>query len=190
MIKNFRQYNESFKPEDTESPDTISDINSFNDDEEIISDFNKNKSILSNIYTSYKNEKELFKKLIDQKFTNNTSDKKSTKFKNPLLGMWAKSCSMRRELTDITNQISKFEIDIKNEQENIKNNPSMKDSSMSNIELTQNKIREKREQINKIQSDITKSEKTTMDNLKKMKDQTSSSKKRLDTYTTTKFSKK
>jgi hypothetical protein len=191
MIKKYNQFIlETFNAEQNDPPEIASDMNTFNDTEDVIKEFNNKKVTVNNIYMTYKDEKDLINKLSSQKFIDNTNNKKSIKFQNPLLGLWAQSCEKRREIKDINDQVSKWNDDIKDEQDNIKNNPSMKDSSSSNIQLTQDKIKEKNQQITKLQMDVVNLEKLAKDKLKKMTDDINSSKKRIDLYRTNKFAKK
>ena len=191
MIKKYSDFiNETYFPEQTDSPEIASDMNKFNDIESQIKDFGKYKVVISNIYMTYTDEGDLINKLAAQKFIEKTEDKKKIKFENPVLGIWAQSCEKRRTLKDMDDQIKKWQEDIKNEEDNIKNNPSSKESGTENIKLTEDRIRLKNQEIAKRQMEISDLEKSSMDKLNALKDELTLSKKRLDMYRDNKFAKK
>ena len=160
MIKKYTQFvNETYFPEKTDSPEIASYMNKFNDIESQIKDFDKYKVVISNIYMTYIDEKDLIKKLAAQNFIEKTEDKKKIKFENPVLGIWAQSCEKRRTLKDMDDQIKKWQEDIKNEEDNIKNNPSSEESGKGNIKLTEDKIKLKSQEVSKKQMEISNLEK-------------------------------
>ena len=191
MIKKYNQFvNETYVPEQTDSPEITSDMNRFNDIESDIKNFDKYKAVISNIYMTYIDEKDLINKLSTQKFIQKGQDKSKIEFENPILGIWAQSCEKRRYLKDSDDQIKKWQEDIKNEQENIKNNPSSKESGMDNIKLIEDKIKLKSQEISKKQLEISNLEKLAKDKLVALKNDLTLSKKRLDMYRVDKFTKK
>jgi hypothetical protein len=191
MIKKYSEFIvETYFPDKTDSPEMASDMNRFNDISSQIKEFATKKVTISNIYMTYTDEKDLINKLSAQKFIDKTENRKKIKFHNPILGMWAQSCEKRRELKDIDDQIKKWEEDIKNEQFNLKSNPSSKDTVDANIKLTQDKIREKTQDISKKQMEIANLEKLAKDKLKALTNELGLSKKRLDLYRVNKFAKK
>jgi len=191
MIKKYSEFIvENYFPDNTDSPEIASDMNGFNDISNQIKEFNTKKVTINNIYMTYTDEKDLINKLSSQKFIDNTSDKKSIKFHNPILGMWAQSCEKRRDLKEIDDQIKKWQEDIKNEESNLKSNPSSKDTVDANIKLTQDKIKEKTQEVSKKQMEIANLEKLANDKLKSLSDELGLSKKRLDMYRANKFAKK
>jgi len=191
MIKKYSEFIlENYFPDNTDSPEIASDMNGFNDISDQIKEFDTKKVTINNIYMTYTDEKDLINKLSSQKFIDNTSDKKSIKFHNSILGMWAQSCEKRRDLKEIDDQIKKWEEDIKNEEDNIKNNPSSEESVRANINLIEDKIKQKTQDVSKKQLEIGDLEKLAKDKLKSLKDELSLSKKRLDMYRANKFAKK
>lgn len=191
MIKRFKEWiNETYYADSTDAPEIASDMNRFNDLETQIKDFDRYRLTITNIYNTYKDEKDLINKLAAQKFIQKTENKKKMKFQNPILTLWAQSCEKRRELKDIDDQIKKWQEDIKNEEENIKNNPSSKESGQANIKLIQDKIKQKNIDLSKKQVEIVNLEKSAKDRLKSMQEDLKLSKKRLDMYRINKLSEK
>jgi hypothetical protein len=191
MIKKYSEFIvENYFPDNTDSPEIASDMNGFNDISDQIKEFDTKKVTINNIYMTYTDEKDLINKLSSQKFIDNTSDKKSIKFHNSILGMWAQSCEKRRDLKEIDDQIKKWQEDIKNEESNLKSNPSSKDTVDANIKLTQDKIKEKTQEVSKKQMEIANLEKLAKDKLKALSGELGLSKKRLDMYRANKFAKK
>jgi len=191
MIKKYSEFIlETYFPEQTDSPEISSDMNRFNDIENNIKDFDKYKVTISNIYMTYTDEKDLINKLSAQKFIDKTDNKKKIKFHNQVLGLWAQSCEKRRELKDVDDQLKKWKEDIKNEEDNIKSNPSSKESGTANIKLIEDKIKQKLQDVTKKQLEIANLEKLAKDKLKSLKDELGLSKKRLDMYRANKFAKK
>ena len=175
-------FNEKYFPDQSDSPESASAMNSFNDIEELIKEFEKSKTTIYNIYITYVDERDLVSKLSAQKFIDNTTDKRKIKFHNPLLGMWAQSCDKSRDLKDIDEQIKKWNQDISDEKSNVMANPSSKESVDGNIKLTQDKIGLKNQEISKISQEIMNLQKAVKDKLKAMRDELSLSKKRIDLY--------
>jgi hypothetical protein len=191
MIKKYSEFIvETYFPDKTDSPEMASDMNRFNDISTQIKEFDTKKVTINNIYMTYTDEKDLMNKLSSQNFIDKTENKKMIKFHNPILGMWAQSCEKRRELKDIDDQIKKWEEDIKNEESNLKSNPSSKDSVDANVKLTQDKIKEKTQEVSKKQIEIANLEKLAKDKLKSLNAELGLSKKRLDLYRVNKFAKK
>ena len=190
MIKKYLNFLETYIPEQTDAPEIASDMNTFNASEDQVKEFDTKKITISNIYLTYKDEKDLIDKLVSQKFIDRAGDKKTIKFHNPLLGLWAQSCEKRRELKDIEDQMGKLNQSIKDEQENLKNNPSSADTVNANIKSTEDNITQKKQEITKKQTEILNIEKLAKDKLKQFKDELTNSKKRLDMYRTNKFIKK
>lgn len=190
LIKKYKQFLETYIPEQTDAPEIASDMNTFNASEDQVKEFDTKKITISNIYLTYKDEKDLIDKLVSQKFIDRAGDKKTIKFNNPLLGLWAQSCDKRRELKDMEDQISKWDQSIKDEQDNLKNNPSSADVVNANIKLTEDKISQKKQEVAKKQTEILNLEKLANDKLKQLRSELTNSKKRLDMYRANKLSKK
>lgn len=181
MIKKFNEYVlENYIAEPTDAPEIASDKNQFNNIQKQVDEYNKNKTVVNNIYLSYLNEVDLINKLSGQKLIDRTSDKKSIKFYNPIIGLWAQSCQKKREIKDINTEIEKLKQNIKDEETNIKNNPSSKDSIQSTIDLINDKIKLKGTDINKKLSEITNLENTTKEKIKSYINDIATSKKRID----------
>lgn len=183
MIKKFNDFiSEKYFPTQNDSPDIISYMNTFNNSELVIVEYNKKKVTLTNIYLTYKDEIDLYNKLSTQEFIEKTSDKKSINFKNPLLGLWAQSCKKNRELQDITNQLNKWQEEIKSEESNIISNPSMEVSSKEQISLLEEKIKLKNKEISNKKIEILNLEKLAKTKLDEIKKELADSKKRIDMY--------
>ena len=190
LIKKYKQFLETYIPDQTDAPEITSDMNRFNGSESQIKEFGTKKVTINNIYMTYKDEKDLIDKLVAQKFIDRTGNKKTIQFNNPLLGLWAQSCDKRRELKDMEDQISKWDQSIKDEQDNLKNNPSSADVVNANIKLTEDKISQKKQEVAKKQTEILNLEKLANDKLKQLRSELTNSKKRLDMYRANKLSKK
>lgn len=190
LIKKYKQFLETYIPDQTDAPEITSDMNRFNGSESQIKEFGTKKVTINNIYMTYKDEKDLIDKLVAQKFIDRTGNKKTIQFNNPLLGLWAQSCDKRRELKDMEDQISKWDQSIKDEQDNLKNNPSSADVVNANIKLTEDKISQKKQEVAKKQTEILNLEKLANDKLKQLSSELTNSKKRLDMYRANKLSKK
>lgn len=191
MIKQFDQFiNELYNAQSTDPPQIASDMNRYNDLENQIKDFDRLKVTVNNIYMTYKDEKDLINKLSAQKLIDKTDNKKKMKFHNPVLAIWAQSCEKRRDLKELQDQIKNWKTNISDDQSNIKANPSSKDSLSANIKLVEDKIRQKNQDISKLQIEIANLEKIAKDKLKSMKDDLVFSKKRIDQYRFNKFIKK
>jgi hypothetical protein len=181
MIKKFKDYIlENYIAEPTDAPEIASDKNQFNNIQKQVEEYNKKKTIVTNIYLSYVNEVDLINKLSGQKLIDRTADKKSIKFYNPIIGLWAQSCQKQREVKDIKAEIEKLKGNIKDEETNIKMNPSSKESIQSTIDLINDKIKLKGTEINDKLSEINNLEKTTKDKIKSYVNDINTSKKRID----------
>jgi hypothetical protein len=187
-IKNFDNFiNEVYQPTQGDAPEVASQMNNFNSKEAMIKDFETHKVDVNNIYMTYKDEADLINKLAARKLiVKKTSNKKEIKFTNELLAIWAQSCEKRRDLKEIDDNIKKLEEDNINRQENIKNNPSLKDSENESIKMNSDKITSKKTEIANLQKEILNLEKEAKDKLNKIKIDLSQSKKKIDLYRTEK----
>lgn len=190
MIKRYSEFIiEIYQPDQSDAPEIASDINKLGDIDKIVKDFEKYKVDISNIYNTYKDEIDLINKLSARNFIEKkTSDKKKIKFINPLLAMWAQSCQKRRDISSIDSSIKKDEEEVKNQKDNINSNPSMKDSILSNIKSYQDRINNRKQEIIKLQKEVMDLERSTKNKLKEIKDEFTSSKKRIDLYKSQKTS--
>ena len=176
MIKNYKKFLELFTPDNLDPPEVASAMNSSNNDEKNIKEYNDKKSTISNLYLNYKNEDELVNNLFSQKLIPSKTDSKKMIFNNPLIGIWASICSKNRDLVNIENDIKKYQDQLIDENDNLKKNPSSKDSISKNIKLIQSQIQQKNKDINQkkteimnMQTDITKQLKVIVDRINKSK---------------------
>jgi hypothetical protein len=158
MIKTYKQFiSEKFIPDKNATPEVASAINTNNKNEADVKEYNAKKNTILNIYKSYTSEKDLLQKLTSGKFINKTNNIKNLKFNNPLLGLLSQIADKNRKVIDIEKQIDGWKGDIGNEQLNIKNNPSNKEGSTDQINLINDKIKTKTDEINALKLDIDKS---------------------------------
>lgn len=149
---------EKFIPDKNATPEVASAINVNNKNEVDVKEYNAKKNTLLNIYKSYKDEKDLLNKLTSGLFINKTTNIKNLKFNNPLLGLLANVADKNRKVIDIENQISGWKGDIGDEQKNIQSNPSNKEGSTEQINLINDRIKTKTDEINALKLDIDKSQ--------------------------------
>ena len=187
-IKNYSEFIvDAYQPTQGDAPEVASQMNTFNSKENMIKDFEVHKVDVNNIYMTYKDEGDLINKLAARKLIEKkTQNKKEIKFNNELLAIWARSCEKRRDLKEIQDGIDGLEEDNKNREENIKNNPSLKDSEQDAMNLNSDKISTKKTEIAKLQKEILDLEKEAKDKLNKLKIDLSQSKKKIDLYRTQK----
>jgi hypothetical protein len=172
---------EKFTPQETDPPEQVSGMNNFNDIEKWFLEFNSKKSALQNIYMNYKTEEDLVKTLQSQKYIN-SKNLKLMKFNNPLLGMWAKSCEIRREVNDIQNGIGELNKTVKNDTDNMNANPTTAESSKQSIDLKKQDLTNKQKQLQEKNLELANQEKRTKDELKKMMDNNKKSKTQINMY--------
>ena len=188
MIKRYKDFimGEGIVPTITDSPENISNINSMNQIEKDIKEFNSKKTLVTNIYLTYIDENDLINKLTSQKFIDSKS-RKDIKFHNHLKGMWAQVCSKRREINNINNEILKWEKEIQDSNSNIRSNPSSKESIESQISLLKERILLKKKELVEKNTEILNLEKIITDKIKVMKNDLLNSKKRIDISNLNKF---
>jgi hypothetical protein len=172
---------EKFIPQETDPPEQVSGMNNFNDIEKWINEFNSKKSALQNIYTNYKTEEDLVKTLQKQKYIN-SPNLKLMKFNNPLLGMWAKSCEIRREVNDIQKGIDDLNNTIKDDTDNVTANPSTAESGKESINLKKQDLTNKQKLLQDKNLELANQEKKVRDELKKMMDNNKKSKTQINMY--------
>jgi predicted nucleic acid-binding Zn-ribbon protein len=159
MIKSYKEFiSEKFIPDKNADPEVASAININNKNEDDVKEYNSKKNTLLNIYKTYKDEKDLLLKLTTAKFINKTTNIKNLKFNNPLLGLLATISDKNRKVIDIEKQIDGWKDNIKDQQQNISNNPSNKEGSTDQINLLNDQIKTKTDEINALKLDITKSQ--------------------------------
>lgn len=189
MIKKYSEFiSEKYQVTMSNPPEITSDMNSYNDLEENINSFNKYKTDIRNIYMNYKDNADLINKLSSKDFIDKkTQDADQIKFKYSLLSFYAQYCQKERELNDSESVIKKLESDISNEQKNM-GDPALKEVSENNIKQTKEEISKKRKDIEVLKREIMDKQKKVNDTLKTMKDNLSNTKNRLDVYNTQKMS--
>ena len=187
--KNFI-YEASYTPEQSDPPEIISDMNTSNNTENTVKEYNQKKSVIENIYNNYTDEKDLINKLISQKFISKGDNVTNIIFNNVLLGMWAQSCEKQRELKDMNDQITKWGEDIKSQKLSLSKNPSSKESIESDISLTQSKIDQKNKELNQKKIDITNLQKNVAAKLKTLQDELNTSDKNINMYNKSKTPEK
>lgn len=188
-IKKYKNFvKEAYLATQGDAPEIASQMNTFNSMENIIKDFEIHKADVNNIYMTYKDEADLINKLSARKLIEKkTTNKKEIKFTNELLAIWAQSCEKRRDLKNIEESIEKLNQDNRDRQENIKNNPSLKDSEQESIKSNTDTISSKKQEISQLQKEISNLEKEAKDKLNKIKLDLSMSKKKIDMYRTQKM---
>lgn len=187
-IKKYTQFvRETYQATQGDAPEIASQMNTYNSKEKLIKDFEIHKVDVNNIYMTYKDEADLINKLAARNLIEKkTTNKKEIKFTNELLAIWAQSCEKRRDLLNIQESIEKLNQDNSDRQENIKNNPSLKDSEQESIKTNTDTISSKKQEIAQLQKEILNLEKEAKDKLNKLKVDLSMSKKKIDMYRTQK----
>ena len=182
MIKKYKKFIEAFVPSQLDTPEMISTMNNTNNDESNIKEYNTKKNIVSKLYSDYKSENDLINGLFSQKLISTKTDIKKLKFNNPLIEMWARICEKNRDITNIENDIKKYQGQIAEENDNARNNPSSKESILQNIKLINSQIQQKTTDLNQKKIDIGNMQKDIQKQLKSMSDRLLKSKKDIDTY--------
>ena len=158
MILNYKQFLlEKFYPQATDSPDMVSRMNSLNQIEDDIKEFNSNKSKLLNIYLNYKDHNDLISKLKSNKYIGQQAKPNTIEFNNRLLSLWATSCKKRRKIKNLEDEMKGFEA----------GSDSIKDTT---------------DKINDLKREILDDEKAVNDKLKEMKDDLIDSSKKVNFY--------
>jgi chromosome segregation ATPase len=189
MIKKYLKFVEAFVPDKLDPPEIASSMNTTNNDEKNIKEYNAKKATISSLYMNYKTEDELVNGLFSNKFITTKTDITKLKFNNPLLEMWARVCQKNRELVNIENDIKKYQDQIKGENDNLKGNPSSKESITNNIKLIQSQIQQKTTEINQKKTEIMNMGNDITKQLKVMSDRLTKSKKDINVYNQGKYKK-
>lgn len=182
MIKKYIKFiNEIFRPTETDSPDSISKMNRLNDLEKFISEYNQKKSIIENIYRSYKDDNDLISKLKSNKLIS-SDNIKELKFENPFIEMWARICEKKRQIGELESKIKDTEEQIKLDENTSKDNTMLSDTLSQSIQSKKDSIKGYQEKIKEIGLEIQDIEKKSKDKLMQMKKDVELSKKELKTY--------
>lgn len=186
MIRKYKRFiTEVFRPTETDPPEQISQMNQFNDMEKFITEFNQKKSIVEDIYKKYTDDADLVKQLKSKQLIS-SNNIKEMKFINPLIGMWAKSCEKRRQLTELQSKTKDTQQQIGIEQDSSKGNTLLKDTLGQSIRSKQETLSSDQEKIRELDLEIRDLEKRAKDQLLKMKKDLELSRKQIRTYTSQK----
>lgn len=182
-ILNYKLFSESYDIENGESPEMASDKNLYNNNEKFITEFSSKKSVISNIYSTYKDDKELISKLKNQKLiSDKSSDPKSIVFINPLLGIWAQSCSKLREVKNIQSRLEQSTLQLNDANSSLSQNPENRESIQDNIKKINASILELRKNLETLNKESQNLQKEASQKLQYMKKDIDNSKKRIDQF--------
>ena len=173
-IKGYKLYLEAdaIQPNSADTTQVAADKNNMNATIQNVSEFNSRKANLTNIYMTYKDEKDLVNKLIAQKFINKGTKITDVVFINPLLGMWAQCAQKRRELQDLQNKINQENKTLTDTTNSLNNNPSSKETINQNIDNDKKQIGDDRKTWNDLNKTVQSMEKDVMDRLNQIKTST------------------
>lgn len=173
-IKGYKLYLEAdaIQPNSADTTQVAADKNNMNATIQNVSEFNSRKANLTNIYMTYKDEKDLVNKLIAQKFINKGTKITDVVFINPLLGMWAQCAQKRRELQDLQNKINQENKTLTDTTNSLNNNPSSKETINQNNENDKKQIGDDRKTWNDLNKTVQSMEKDVMDRLNQIKTST------------------
>jgi len=173
-IKGYKLYLEAdaIQPNSADTTQVAADKNNMNATIQNVSEFNSRKANLTNIYMTYKDEKDLVNKLIAQKFINKGTKITDVVFINPLLGMWAQCAQKRRELQDLQNTINQENKTLTDTTNSLNNNPSSKETINQNIDNDKKQIGDDRKTLNDLNKTVQSMEKDVMDRLNQIKTST------------------
>lgn len=166
-INNFSKFLESYIIDKNDSPNLQSQMISLNKSNKDISEYNSKKSILNNIYLTYKDQKDLRSKLKSQGFTNNTG---GITFINPLLSIYSRISEKSRKIKNIEESINLYKNDIIERNKTLSDNPELKDNIKEQIDELNNKIANKLNEIKELNKEILDLEKEISKKLKEIKD--------------------
>jgi hypothetical protein len=182
-IKKFKQFiSEKIEVLPTDRAEDAANKNKINKIEKDVKDYVKFKTQISNIYKKYNDpqqiETELLKifKLMNQEAPKKIKqfvdalkqdDNKMIMFPNDLIGSWIELCRRKKNLEKIEAELSKLENDSKQEEKNLDSDTG--ELSKQNIDANQERIKNKENQISKLETDIVKADKKTRDKLNLMK---------------------
>lgn len=183
-IKSFKQFlNEKMNPQPDDSPSLASAKNFYNEQEEIIRNYNSNRVDLDNIYMSYTNREDLINRLNNKGFLDkNTSDPKGIKFKNPYLGKLASISKEKRRLKDLQTIIQGNNKDIETYKQTIadnKGNETVINDTQTKIDNSTERLKSRQEEIKEIEKNIRDLDKQIRDDMDELKSKHEETKKRI-----------
>lgn len=170
-IKGYKLYLEAdvIQPNSADTTQVAADKNNMNATIQNVSEFNSRKANLTNIYMTYKDEKDLVNKLIAQKFINKGTKITDVVFINPLLGMWAQCAQKRRELQNLQNKINQENKTLTDTTNSLNNNPSSKETINQNIDNNKKQIADDRKILNDLNKTVQSMEKDVINRLNQIK---------------------
>ena len=172
MIKKFKDFiSEKISVSTADRPNIASAINSVNELEEHIKEFNNKKTDLQNIYMTATDEKDLLNKLSARQFIDTALTKTQMKFKNPILAKYAITCDYKKQISDLEKQQSEIDKSIQDKQSEIGPNPSLKDSLTKDIESKRSDISRIKARITELKSESERMERQTMKELEELQRQ-------------------
>lgn len=162
------------------------DMNTFNQAERDIKDFQTRKNLFLNIYKTYTDDDkstggmpiDLYNKLLQAKFIKATNPKSKIVFLNSLFGLWSEYCKKVRELQDFETTLTQKQKDLAEKQSMLNSNQGDRESTQKDITNIQQDIRDGNEKVGDINTQIAKLKKSSDDELKlKIKNLTLSKKR-------------
>ncbi len=171
MMK-IKRYNkfllERIEPSTTDAPAILNDINTVNDLENNIIQFNSKKTELENIYITSTDEKQLLGALKARGYISPTTNKKDMKFINPILGKYAQVCDLRKQVNDLSKQMVEVDDKMKQKEIEIKNNPTLKSTIQQEIKSIMTDKDNKKSRINSIKEEADRQEREVMKYFREM----------------------
>ena len=148
-----------------------SDMNTFNDNENWIKDFNTRKNQLMNIYKTYKEDAtpteatstDLYNKLVSGKYIKPSNVKAKIVFNNPLFTIYSEICKKTRELNNINGTLQQKQNELIEKQRAVAANEIDRETANTDVENINNDIQAKTDQLSQIKKDITNLQKASKD---------------------------
>ena len=170
-IKNYKLYLEADNIEAnvTDNNEVAADKNNMNATIQNVSEFNSRKANLTNIYMTYKDEKDLVNKLLAQKFISKGTKITDVVFINPLLGMWAQCAQKRRELQDLQNKVNQENKNLTDTTQTLNNNPSSAQTINQNIDNDKKQINDDKKTLSDLNKTVQSMEKDVTNRLNQIK---------------------
>lgn len=171
MIKRYQQFikENTYQVDKNDPPEIASDKNSLNQTQSNIEEFLAKKTIVDNIYATYKDQNDLVKKLIAQKLILNTNDSKKIQFTNALLGLYAQSAEKKRSIKNLEDELKNQKETISNKQLMITQNPETRESAQKDIDYSTGRINDITKQISDLNTQIANLQKSTQKQLDTIK---------------------
>lgn len=158
---------EEFETSESDAPESASDKTSANDIDATVKEYIAKKNIVSNIYNTYTDEKDLEAKLLASKLI--SKDGNTIKFTNPLLNAWADVAAKTRKMENIKKQVDDFDKQSKDLTASINRNPSSKDDILADIKLLNDRIKIKNDEVIQINKELLLNQKDVDKQLADMK---------------------